>query len=138
MRIATTAGLFVVLLATVFWVRSSARQVQAVPGPGSGIITVNGTVDVANLPPLDVGQRGPWAVSIANAPDVRVTNTATVALAPASFLKIGGRYVVIWPVGETETIRVAQLGSGAWVNVEGGTRRRWVNLAVARAVEEIP
>ena len=86
---------------------STAGQVQPVPGPGTGIVTVQGEVDVRRLPPIEVGQRGDWRVSLANAADVRVVNTPAVAIAPPTFLRARGRYEVTWPGGERETFTLA-------------------------------
>ncbi len=104
-------GVAIVLVA-LYLVRSTHGQVQSVPGPGSGIVAVQGEVDVRRLPLIDVGQRGDWKVSLSNVADVRVVNTPTVAAAPLAFLKVGGRYDVTWPAGDRETIGVAQFGSG--------------------------
>ena len=119
MRKKIITGVAVVLVA-LYLVRSTHGQVQSVPGPGSGIVAVQGEVDVRRLPPIDVGQRGDW----------------TVAAAPLAFLKVGGRYDVTWPAGDRETIGVAQLGSGGWVRAAAGGRPRWLNLSVAKAIEE--
>jgi hypothetical protein len=122
-----------------YWVRSTEGQVQPVPGPGSGVVTVQGQVDVGRLPPLDVRQGGDWKVSLAQVADVRVANTPAVAMAPLAFLKVGGRYEITWPTGHRDVVGIAQLGSGGWIRAfaaEG--RQRWVNLAGARSVEEVP
>jgi len=137
MRTKAAIGVLIAV-AGLLCVRSSAGQVQPVPGPGTGIVTVSGTVDVGNVPSVNAGQRGDWKVAVSNAPDVRVVNTPTVAIAPVQFLKAGSRYEIVWSAGDREVIGVAQLGSEGWVRVNGGGRRRWVNIAAARAVEEIP
>jgi hypothetical protein len=137
MRTKIITGVAVVLVA-LYCVRSTDGQVQSVPGPGSGIVIVQGEVDIRRLPSIDVGQRGDWKVSLANVPDVRVVNTPTVAAAPLAFLKVGGRYDISWPAGERETIGVAQLGSGGWVRAAVSGRQRWLNLSVAKAIEEAP
>lgn len=139
-----TRMIAVAVMATgaILWVRlSSGQEVRSNPGPGSGIVRVTGSVDVGNTPLVDAAQRGDWKVAVANAPDVRVTNTPTVAAAPPDFLKSGRRYQVTWPSGQREEIAVAQIGSGGWARIEPGSadgRRRWVNLAGAQAVEELP
>ena len=127
-----------IAVAALYWVQSTAGQVQPVPGFGSGTVTVNGEVDVRRLPLLDVGQRGDWRVSLANVADVRVVNTPTVAIALPPFLKAGGRYEVTWPAGDRETLAVAQLGVGTWVRAAGEGRERWLNLAAARTIQELP
>ncbi len=137
MRTKVGAGVLMAV-AALCWTRSTDGQVQSVPGPGSGIVTVQGEVDIRRLPPIDAYQRGDWKVFLANVPDVRVVNTPAVTLAPLAFLKAGGRYFVTWSAGDTETIGVAELGSGGWVRAAGQGRRRWLNLATAKAIEEIP
>ncbi len=122
----------------LYWVQSMVGQVQPVPGFGTGIVTVQGEIDVRKLPPMDVGQRGEWKVSLANVADVRVVNTPTVAIALPPFVKAGGRYEVTWTAGDRETFAVAQLGGGAWVRVAGEGRERWLNLAAARTIQEMP
>jgi hypothetical protein len=101
-------------------------------------VTVQGEVDIRRLPPIDASQRGDWKVSLANVPDVRVVNTPMVTAAPLAFLKVGGRYAVTWPAGDRETIGVAEFGSGGWLRAAGEGRRRWLNLAAAKTIEEIP
>jgi hypothetical protein len=118
---------------------SPAAQVQPVPGPGSGIVTVQGQVDLGKVPPLDVRQGGDWKVSLAQVADVRVANTPTVSIAPLSFFKVGGRFEITWPSGDHETVTIAQLGNGGWIRTTTAAGRlRWVNLAEARALEEVP
>ena len=137
MRTKIGAG-FLTAVAALCWARSTDGQVQSVPGPGSGIVTVQGEVDIRRLPPIDASQRGDWKVSLANVPDVRVVNTPMVTAAPLAFLKVGGRYAVTWPAGDRETIGVAEFGSGGWLRAAGEGRRRWLNLAAAKTIEEIP
>jgi hypothetical protein len=120
----------------LFWARSTDGQVQSVPGPGSGIVTVQGDVGIRSLPPVEASQRGDWKVSLANVPDVRVVNTPSVTVAPLAFLKVGGRYVVTWPAGDRESVGIAEFGSGGWVRAAGEARRRWLNLATAKTIEE--
>ena len=127
-----------VAAAALYWARSTEGQVQSVPGPGSGIVTVQGEVDIRRLPPIEASQRGDWKVTLANVPDVRVVNTATVTVAPLAFLKVGGRYAVTWPAGDREMVGIAEVGSGGWVRAAGAGRRRWLNLATAKAIEETP
>ena len=130
MRTKIIAGV-VAVVAALYWARSIEGQVQSVPGPGSGVVIVQGEVD---------GQQGDWKVSLANVADVRVANTPAVAAAPLPFLRVGGRYMVTWPVGETETFEVAQLGGGAWVRAAVDDQRgrlRWLNLTVAKSIDEV-
>ncbi len=134
MKVATVV---LIAVAVLYWARSTNGQAQSVPGLGSGIVPVQGEVDVRRLPPIDVGQRGDWKVSLANS-DVRVVNTPTVAVAPLAFLKTGGRYEVTWPAGDRETIGIAEFGGGGWVRAAADGRRRWLNLAAAKTIEEIP
>ena len=134
MRTKVVAG--VVVMAAMCWGRLVTGQVQAVPGPGTGIVTVQGEVDIRRMPPMAVMQGGQWKVSLEGASDVRVV--APVAIAPLPFIRAGVRYVVTWPAGDTETVTVAETGGGAWVRAGGPGRARWVNLAVAKGVEEAP
>jgi hypothetical protein len=126
----------VAAILAVLWGRLIYGQVQAVPGPGSGIVTVQGEVDVRRLPLIDVAQRGPWKVSLAETADVRVV--APVYVAPPAFIRSGGRYLVAWGGTERESIEVTQVGGGGWVRTGGGARVRWVNLTLAQAIEEMP
>jgi hypothetical protein len=130
-----TAIVGVAAILVVSWVRLIYGQVQAVPGPGSGIVAVQGEVDVRRLPPIDVAQRGPWKISLAETADVRVV--APVYVAPPAFLRSGAHYLVMWGANERETIEVTQVGGGGWVRL-AGTRARWVNLTLAQAIEEQP
>jgi hypothetical protein len=102
-------------------------QVQTLPGPGSGIVTVTGRVEVADGV-IHAVQNGEWKVLVANAPDVRVVNTPTVAPAPLPFLKVGARIAIIWPDGV--------LGGGSWILADGSSRPRWINLTGARSIED--
>ena len=128
-----------VLLAAggLWWAQSASGQVQSTPGFGSGVVQVRGTVDIGKLPPVDVGQRGDWKVSLATVADTRVVNIPTVALAVPAFVAEGGRYVVTWANGERENIVVGQV-AGAWVRAAVDGPPRWVNLTSARAVEQAP
>ncbi len=137
MRTGVVTGVLMAV-AALFWTRSIDGQVQSVPGPGSGIVTVQGEVDIRRLPPVDASQRGDWKVTLANVPYVRVVNTPTVAVAPLAFLKVGGRYVVTWPAGDRETVGIAEFGTGGWIRAAGEARRRWLNLATAKTIEETP
>lgn len=124
----TLAALIVV--AALSLVSTSAGQdVRPVPGPGTGIVVVKGTVDIGNTPVVTAAQAGDWRVSLANTPDVRV--------AGLEFLKPGRRYQVTWSSERSEEVVVAQLGSGGWTRVESSSGRRWINLDEAQAVEEL-
>ena len=137
MRTKVLTGALIVV-AALYWARSTDGQVQPVPGPGTGVVTVQGEVDIRWLPPIEASQRGDWKVSLATVADVRVVNAPTVAIAPLAFLRVGGRYDVTWPAGDRETVGIAQLGSGGWVRATGEGRQRWLNLAAAKTIEEIP
>ena len=82
MRIAVIA-----LLAAggLWWAQSASGQAQPVPGFGSGIVTVQGTVGIGKLPDklpdIDVGQRGEWRVAVSDTP------TVTPALPPVLALR---------------------------------------------------
>ena len=128
----TAVGIAVVGLA---WGLPARGQVQPVPGPGSGVVTVVGRVEVVDGV-IEARQSGDWKVAVANAPDVRVVNTPTVAPAPLPFLKVGARLEVVWPDNTTATIRVVQLGGGGWCLTEG-QRPQWINLSLARSVSEV-
>lgn len=124
-------------VAMMAWVvNSSGQAVKPVPGPGTGIVTVEGTVNVGNTPTVTVGntptvhaaQSGNWKVMLANAPSVTVTNP--------DFLRVKRVYLVTWPDRATESIEVAELGVNGWVRVERQGRRRWVNLGQALFLED--
>jgi hypothetical protein len=103
------------------------------PGPGTGIVTVKGTVDIGAMPDVKAVQAGDWSVSLANTANVRVAATA-----PLPFVQLGRRYRITWSAGESEDVAVRGVATGGWVNAEGpGGRRRWINLDQARAVEEL-
>jgi hypothetical protein len=110
-------------------------QVQPVPGAGSGVVTVTGRVEVADGM-VRASQNGEWKVLIANAPDVRVVNTATVANAPLPFLRVGARVAITWQDGSREPVQISQLGGGAWILADGTSRPRWLNLSSARSIED--
>jgi hypothetical protein len=107
-----------------------AQQGQRVPGPGSGVVTVKGAVDVGNSP--SVRQEGDWKTAITNTPSVNVTNTPAVNVAPPAFVKVGLRYQIVWSAGETEQVTAAVVGPGGWVRVTGP--ERGINLDQARSV----
>lgn len=127
----------VVLFATLglafVWAGASAQQeVRPTPGPGSGMVTVRGTVDVGNVPTVMAAQAGEWRVAISSAPPLMATGP--------DFLVQGGRYAIVWPTGDRETVHVVATTQAGWAQVEhptGKGARRWVNLGVALAVEEV-
>jgi hypothetical protein len=114
---------------------ATERQTQRMPGPGSGIVPLSGTVEIGNTPMVKATQQGDWKVTLGSQADVRVTNTPLVSIAAPDFLKKGGRYSITWATGEQESIVVTQAGTG-WVRTERDGRVRWVNLASARTIEE--
>lgn len=115
---------------------ATGQQTQRMPGPGSGIVPVSGTVEIGNTPSVKATQLGDWRVSIGNQADVRVTNTPVVNIAIPDMVKKGTRYSITWATGEQETVAVTQVGSSGWVRVERDGRVRWINLSSARAIEE--
>ena len=110
-------------------------QVQSVPGPGSGVVMVTGRVEVVDGMVRST-QNGDWKVTLAHVPDVRVVNTASVAEAPLPFLKQGARLRVTWPDNVVDNVQVGQLGSGGWIRNDAAGRNVWLNLALARYIEE--
>jgi hypothetical protein len=138
MRTTGAGGLFVGVLAGLGWIGLAAQQTQPFPGPGSGVVTISGGVDVRNTPSVNAAQRGEWKVAIDNAPDVRIANTPNVALTAPDFLSKGGRYQLTWPNGDREVVTIASGGSAGWVRLETTGRRRWINIAALRSVEDVP
>lgn len=115
--------------AAFVWTGVAAQQEMLPrPGPGSGITRVEGTVNI-----------GGGSVQIANVPTVRASQEGDwrLAVAPLPFLKVNTRYLITWPDGGSERLSVADVGPGGWIMVVDTTPRRWVNLSVARAVEEL-
>jgi hypothetical protein len=55
MRTKITAGVVIAGVAS-YWAASTYGQVQSVPGPGSGVVMVQGEVDIRRLPAIDVQQ----------------------------------------------------------------------------------
>ena len=94
----------VILLAAVAVAAVSARQGQSVPGLGTGVVTVNGVVGIANTVP--VTQSGAWKVGLDGTADVRVSNEPVVWIAPPSFIKPRGRYSITWNDGATDNLTV--------------------------------
>jgi hypothetical protein len=125
------------VIAAFGWAAMSAGQeVRPVPGPGTGVVTVTGSVDIGNMPSVDirnmpaVRQDGDWRVRFASPPDVRV--------AGPEFLTVRGQYAVTWSAGHAEDVQVLELATSGWARVASKSgSRRWVNFAHAQAVEEI-
>jgi hypothetical protein len=124
----------VILLAGVGLTAVAARQVQNVPGMGSGEVTVKGVVGIANTVP--VTQSGAWKVGVDGSPEVRVGNQPIVWMAPPSFIKAGGRYAITWNDGSTENVTVSGVAGAGWVQVAtSNSSTRWINVTLARAIE---
>ena len=117
------------------WAGASAQDVRPVPGAGTGLVKVVGTVDVGNDPVVRAAQNGEWRVTVGNTPTVRVGNN--VALASPAFFREGARYRITWIAGEVETVTVADPGTNGWIRVESGGGRRWINTSVSRGIEEV-
>lgn len=113
-----------------------AQETKPVPGFGTGIVKVEGTVDIGNTPLVLAHQAGEWKVVLAAPPDVRVVNMPNVSIPAPEFLKKGARYEITWSTGESQVIRVLEVAHGGWLRAEAGNRQRWLNLASARSVEE--
>lgn len=125
----------VVATAAAAWFLTGARaQVQPVPGPGSGIVTVQGAVSVNG--PVEVSQRGKWDVAISNQPEVRINGMPIVRVAGPTFLA-PARYVIVWNDGSTETVTVVDAGGGNWVKVGDPAGDQWINLALARSIRRV-
>ena len=109
----------------------AAQQTQPRPGPGSGVVTVEGTVDIRRMPAVAVtaAQQGEWRMA--------VSNTPTFVVSPVPFVRAGGRYQIIWSTGEREIVRVAQPEPGGWVKIVDSPDR-WINLTTARSVAAVP
>ena len=74
----------VVAIAIMLWARPAtpAGQVQSRPGAGTGVVTVTGTVDLGEAPPLQTMQYGDWKVAVTNAPPA--------VRAPLGIVRVGG------------------------------------------------
>ncbi len=123
-----------VVVALCLWVGLAGQQTQPFPGPTSGVVTVAGTVNVGNSPPVQAIQYGEWKVAVANTPAVRLAETATVRIARPSFLVDQRSYAITWGGGERETVRVLEIGVDGWVRVEQATGQRWINTSLARSI----
>lgn len=117
-----------VLAIPVLLIASLAAQVQPMPGPGTGVVTVTGKVDLGQVPPLRTAQEGEWRVTVTSAPPE--------VQAPLGIARPRGRYLVTWTTSESEVIAVEEIGPGAWVRGYVGDQAVWMNLAAARSVRE--
>jgi hypothetical protein len=113
-----------VIGAMVLWAAVYAQQTQPRPGPGSGIMAVEGTVAIGNIPTVNA--------TVTNTPSVQVTSVPPVGLAPLPFVRVGARYAITWPNGESQRVTIASVGPHGWVNVG---QESWVNLAAARSIQ---
>jgi hypothetical protein len=134
MRIASVA-LTLGVLGAFIAVGSAQQEVRTTPGPGSGIMKVVGSVDIANVPSVEAGQRGEWRVAISNTPQVAIAGTPSVALSALPFVAARGQYRVTWTDGSTETVTVVEAGPGGWIRVASEDGQRWVNLSMAQAIQ---
>jgi hypothetical protein len=114
-----------------------AQETKPVPGFGTGIVKVEGTVEIGNMPLVLAHQAGEWKVIVTNPLDVRVANAPTVSVASPDFVQKGGRYEITWSTGDRQQISVVELAPGGWLKVDAGARPRWVNLSSARSVDEV-
>ena len=115
------------------WAGVSAQQeMQARPGPGSGVMNVN----VINHPAVTAAQSGEWQVSLTRPADVRITNNPNITVSNAYFLARGTAYRITWSGEERETVTVTEVGGGGWVQVQSAGARRWINVSIARVIEE--
>ena len=111
-----------------------AQEVQKVPGFGTGVVTVAGTVDIGNTPLVLAHQAGEWKVVLAAPADVRVVNAPSVSVPTPAFLKSGARYEIIWSTGDRQVVRVVEVAPGGWLRVESSPGERWISIATARSV----
>jgi hypothetical protein len=125
-----------IVMATIasFGVVAWAQQGQPRPGPGSGVVSVQGVVNVGNTP--SVRQDGEWRIAVANTPAVTIANSPVVSVSPPPFVRVGARYQIVWSSGETEQVAAASVGPDTWVRVAGP--ERWINLAQARSISALP
>lgn len=128
------AAVVVGVAATAWFLAGADAQVQPVPGPGSGIVTVQGEVRVSN--PIQAVQQGEWKVAIANQPEVRISGMPVVRVAGPAFLA-QARYAITWNDGSTQTVTVVDAGGGNWVKVDESGGDLWINLALARSIRRV-
>jgi hypothetical protein len=117
------------------WTGVAAQQeVLSRPGPGTGLSSVN----VVNRPSVAAEQSGEWQVAISRMPEVRISNTTPVAVQLPRFAG-KGKYLVTWSNGQTETVTVIDVGEDGWVQAANAVRSgpRWLNLRIAREIEEL-
>lgn len=135
MRVFIAATMTLLVSAAIF-ATLGAGQVQPKPGPGTGIVmveglvTVTGDVNVANTPAVRALQNGDWTVGVSSLPPVR--------LSAPGFLKVGQAYRFTWPGGRQDEITVREVAD-AWIRGdrrENGVRvSGWVNAAMAAMIE---
>ena len=131
-RGALVTGLLAAAALTVWVMNSTAQGVRPVPGPGTGMIMIEGTVNVgntpsvnvANMPPVNAVQSGDWRISVVSVPAINV--------AAPEFLQARRSYTITWPDKSTATILVDQVGPNGWVRAG----RKWFNLAQASSIED--
>jgi hypothetical protein len=117
-----------VLAIPVLLIARLAAQVQPMPGPGTGVVTVTGKVDVGQAPPLRAMQEGEWRMAVTSAPPL--------VQAPLGIVRPRASYLVTWTTSESDLIAVEEIGPGAWVRGNVGNQAVWLNLAAARSVRE--
>jgi hypothetical protein len=130
MRVALGAAALITTLGVFLY----GQEVQKVPGFGTGVVTVAGTVEIGNTPLVLAHQAGEWKVVLAAPPDVRVVNSPSVSVPTPAFLKSGSRYEITWSTGDRQVVRVIEVAPGGWLKVESAAER-WINIASARSVE---
>jgi hypothetical protein len=133
LRVALGSAALVITLGAFLY----GQEAQKVPGFGTGVVTVAGTVDIGNTPLVLAHQAGEWKVVLAAPPDVRVVNAPSVSVPTPAFLKSGGRYEITWSTGDRQVIRVIEVASDGWLKVEAAAER-WINIASARSVAAAP
>ena len=133
-----TLFLSMTVAGALVWTAAAAQQqpppTQPRPGFGSGVmpvegnVTVQGTVNIGNVPTVGAMQIGDWKAA--------VTTLPPVSIAGPDFVQVGTRYQVIWSIGDGETFAVSAIGRGGWIRV-GDKPERWVNLSAARSVTAV-
>jgi len=112
--------------AGILWVGVSAQQeMLPKPGPGSGVTKVVGEVNIGNIPDVRVKEM----------PPLRVSEMPPLSIANPPFVRKSERYLITWSDGSSEGVTVLEVGQDGWVKVEG-RRARWINLRLARSVED--
>src|SRR4051812_17801876 len=83
------------------WIATSAapQNAQAIPGVGSGVTTVVGTVNVGNTPAVTIANAPAVTASQAGEWRVAVANTPSVIVALPAFVRAGAQYECVWPSG---------------------------------------